>query len=253
MQFTTIRWPKNAQAAVSLTYDDGITNHYQVVAPQLVAHGLRGTFYAPIKSDLIQTPLAWRKLAARGHELGNHTIFHPCWSVNGKYADWLPDAHNLEQYTEAKWLDEINTANRSLRLVDGRSERTFGNTCFDNYLGPASEPICLEPLIARTFLAARGEDTGKPVNLQELNFNNLGTIWADRRSFGDFVPEMEDLIHHGGWIIYTMHGVGEGSHRHCIDAGEHLRLLDFLHANANRIWTAPVIDVVRHLKKAGSA
>jgi hypothetical protein len=250
MQNNPIRWPRNAQAAVSLSYDDGIANHHQVVAPQLEANGLRGTFYAPLKSDLMQTPLAWRQMAARGHELGNHTVFHPCWSVNGRYAEWLPDEYNLEHYTEEKWLDEVATANRSLWLVDGQAERTFGNTCFDNYLGPADRPTCLEPLIERHFLAARGEDTGKPVNLETLNFYNLGTVWADRRAFGDFSAELDDMLERGGWIIYTMHGVGLGSHRHCIDAAEHLRLLEFLRAASGRIWTAPVIDVVRYLKKS---
>lgn len=253
MENRVIQWPKKARAAVSLTYDDGIANHHQVAAPQLEAYGLRGTFYAPIKSDIIQTPSTWRLMAERGHELGNHTVFHPCWSVGGKYADWLPEEFNLEHYDEEKWLDEVNTANRLLRLIDGREERTFGNTCFDNYIGPASSPTCLEPLIARSFLAARGEETNKQVNLQALNYYNLGTVWADRRTFADFVLELEELLDTGGWIIYTMHGVGAGSHHHYIDLDEHQRLLRFLQGASDRIWTAPVIDVARHLKKIFSA
>jgi len=251
MQKSNFRWPKKARAAVSLTYDDGITNHHQLVAPQLEANGLRGTFYTPLKSDLMQNPLAWRQIAARGHELGNHTVFHPCWSVGGKYAEWLDDDFNMENYTTEKWMDEVSTANRSLELIDGKIERTFGNTCFDNYLGPANQAVCLEPLIEQVFLAARGEDTGQPVNLKSLNYNNLGTIWADCRTYDDFVPELAELIENGEWAIYTMHGVGAGSHYHYIDEAEHLRLLKYLRASAGLIWTAPVIDVVRYLKKSG--
>lgn len=243
------RWPKKYQAVVSLSYDDGIETHLTVVAPQLEQFGFRGTFYAPIKSNLMQNPLAWRDMANRGHEIGNHTVFHPCWSVRGKYAEWLPEEFNLEHYTEEKWLDEVKTANQSLWLIDGKTERTFGNTCFDNFLGPPEDPICLEPLMKDIFIAARGEDTGKAVPLPTVNFYNLGTVWADRRSFGDFAPELENLVESGGWIIYTMHGVGKGSHTHFIDEREHTRLLQFLHDASNQIWTAPIIDVVRHLRK----
>jgi peptidoglycan-N-acetylglucosamine deacetylase len=242
-------WPKGCRAAVSLTYDDGLPNHYQVVGPQLEAHNLRGTFYAPLNSDLMQNALAWRKLAERGHELGNHMVFHPCWSIQGRYDEWLAEEFNLVNYDGERWLDEARTANQALSLVDGKRERTFGNTCFDNNFGPEEAPISLEPFIQQVFLAARGEDTGQPVNLNTINFNNLGTVWADRRSFADFVPEFERLVDNGGWIIYTMHGVGAGTHYHNIDFQEHLRLLAYLQANAKTIWTAPVVEVVRHLKK----
>lgn len=242
-------WPKGRKAVVSLTYDDGISTHPGEVAPLLETYGLRGTFYAPLQSDINNNPLAWRKLAERGHEIGNHTVYHPCWNVKGKYDSWLPESLNLVNYDEDHWMDEITAANEGLFLIDGRTRRTFGNTCFDNYMGPERDPICLEPLIARAFEAARGEETRKPVNLDSINYYNLGTIWADRRDFADFVPELQSLLDSGGWIIYTFHGVGEGRHTHYIAESEHRRLLAFLRDNSSVIWTAPVIEVVEHLKK----
>lgn len=253
MTLQSIHWPKGCQAAVSLTYDDGLPIHPRIVAPLLEAHGMRGTFYAPLNSDVNDNPLAWREMAKRGHELGNHTVYHPCWSVNDKHKDWLDDQLNTVYYDEGRWLDEITTANNGLILVDGRTERTYGNTCFDNYIGPAEAPICLEPLIAQKFLAARGEETSRPVNLDAINFNNLGTVWADRRSFGDFGKELDEILDKGGWVIYTFHGVGSGSHNHFIESSEHLRLLDFLQQNNRQIWTAPLIDVVKHIQKEQAA
>jgi len=241
-------WPKGCRAAVSLTYDDGIPNHYQLVAPALEEAGLRGTFYTPVKSDLMQHPLTWRGMAKRGHELGNHGVFHPCWSPGGKYNDWLEEEFNLVHYDEARWLDEMDVANNVLRLVDGREERSFGNTCFDNYLGLPESPQCLEPLIERLFDAARGEETGRPVDLAQINWNNLGTVWADRRSAEEFSVEMEEIIDTGGWVIYTFHGVGEDAHNLHIAVDEHEKLLHFLHQQSDRIWTAPLIEVVRHLR-----
>jgi hypothetical protein len=249
MSQSQFAWPKGRQAVVSLTYDDGIPNHPQLVAPQLEAHGLRGTFYVPIKDDVLQNPLPWRAMASRGHELGNHTVYHPCWGVDGRYADWLEDEFNLVNYDAEHWLDEVRTANQALGLIDGGNERTFGNTCYDNYLGPEDDPVCLEPLIAQVFLAARGEATGKPVDLANINYNNLGTVPIGERSFEDFAGELDEIADTGGWVIYTFHGIGEAAHNIHVNAGEHLRLLDFLRDRAQTYWTAPVIDVVKWLMK----
>lgn len=90
----------------------------------------------------------------------------------------------------------------------------------------------------------------RPVALDPVNFNNLGTVWGDRRGFGDFALDLERILDTNGWVIYTFHGVGPGAHDLFIDLSEHTRLLDFLKENRERIWTAPVIDVVNHLKKA---
>ena len=72
-------WPNGAKAAVVLSYDDGVDVHLDYVAPDLEAAGLRGTFFVPGHSESLAKRFPeWRALAARGHELGNHAIFHPC-------------------------------------------------------------------------------------------------------------------------------------------------------------------------------
>ena len=78
------RWPNGAKAAVCLTYDDGVDIHLDHAAPDLEAVNLRGTFYVPGHSrSLYERMDEWRALAARGHEIGNHTVFHPCLKVAG--------------------------------------------------------------------------------------------------------------------------------------------------------------------------
>ncbi|MGB1892738.1 MAG: polysaccharide deacetylase family protein, partial [Candidatus Latescibacterota bacterium] len=73
---TALDWPEGKRGAVSLTYDDALPVHYEHVAPLLEEHGLRATFYTNVLS-LGANPEAWRQVAAQGHELGNHSIFHP--------------------------------------------------------------------------------------------------------------------------------------------------------------------------------
>jgi peptidoglycan/xylan/chitin deacetylase (PgdA/CDA1 family) len=92
-------WLKDNQAAVSLTYDDGLPIHYNLSGPLLERHNLRATFYPPIESDLRLHPDRWRELAAAGHELGNRTIFHPCRQTDPEPYPWRDERSDLAGYT----------------------------------------------------------------------------------------------------------------------------------------------------------
>jgi len=80
------------KCAVALTYDDGLNVHLDKVIPVLDSAGFKGTFYLTGCREGVSRRIEdWRKAAARGHELGNHTLFHPCVAVaNGRdYSDWV--------------------------------------------------------------------------------------------------------------------------------------------------------------------
>lgn len=71
--------------AVSLTFDDGMKEHYTIVAPELESRGWRGTFWlcgAWIHNDpqADTTHITWSEAAemhAKGHEMSNHSWSHP--------------------------------------------------------------------------------------------------------------------------------------------------------------------------------
>ena len=70
---------KNKKCAVVITYDDAINEHLDNAIPVLDSLGLKATFYLTAYSPACAKRLTeWRAVAARGHELGNHTLFHPC-------------------------------------------------------------------------------------------------------------------------------------------------------------------------------
>jgi peptidoglycan/xylan/chitin deacetylase (PgdA/CDA1 family) len=236
-------WPNGAEGAVSLTYDDGLANHLDLVAPELERAGLRGTFYAHVMSaDFRQRTEAWRQVASRGHELGNHTLFHPCRGNPGSNSDF-----DLRHYGEQRWCREVELANWILEQVDGQQERTFGNTCWDNWIGPEEKKICLEQLIPPHFIAARGERTDEGVKPGSFTPYNLGTRSADGETFAALKERIETTVSTAGWLILTMHGVGKKSHSLFIEEAEHRQLLAWLAANRQRIWTAPLKEIARHL------
>src|SRR6185436_9585437 len=62
------------KCAVVLTYDDAIDQHLDNAIPVLDSLGLKATFYVTAFSSSMQKRLNdWKKLASKGHELGNHT------------------------------------------------------------------------------------------------------------------------------------------------------------------------------------
>jgi peptidoglycan/xylan/chitin deacetylase (PgdA/CDA1 family) len=251
MSTTPFAWPNGTTAAVSLTYDDALPCHYEHVAPVLEAAGLRGTFYTPIYGTLMTDPTPWRELAGRGHELGNHTIFHPCRSDCLGNADWLGEWRDLIHYTPTRWKQEVQVANFVLSLLDGKpaGQRTFGNTCHDNYLGPRDNRVCLEPMIAELFVAARGQHTGLAVDPQKANLNNLGCESGDRTPFEELRGKIETkALATSGWLIFCMHGVGPNTHSIRTEIDDHQKLVDYLSGNRARIWTAPVVEVAGYLR-----
>jgi peptidoglycan/xylan/chitin deacetylase (PgdA/CDA1 family) len=242
-------FPDGTHTAVSLTYDDGIACHYEDVAPMLESCGLRGTFNTPIAESTIMTHVEeWRGLAARGHELGNHSLFHPCRSTPADPKPWLNPAYNLVDYNERRLREELEVANFALHMIDGQTQRTYANTCYHHTIGSGEGELPMEPILADYFVAARGVFSQCPVDLEHVDWMNLGSAGADRRTFADLRGEVETLAQSGGWIIYTMHGVGQGTHNHFIDYGEHRQFVEWLGQNRSRIWTAPMIEVVKYLQ-----
>lgn len=233
------------RACVSLTYDDALPVHHETVAPLLEAHGLRATFYVPCGPRFLAEAEHWRRIAGAGHELGNHTIFHPCRNAR----TWLDPVYDMAGYTARRWNDEVALANGILRLIDGRDARSYGNTCHENIIGAPEAGATVEALAPEHFVAARGEHTGRPARLSPTpRWFNLGNRGIDGRSFDELKPELEALERDGGWFIYTLHSVGPRDHSLHMTEPEHLRLVEWLSPRRDTILTAPVRDVAAHLR-----
>ncbi len=65
---------------VVFTFDDGFTEHYDIVAPILEKYGFRGSFNVVVGSVGRPKHMTWdqlRDLDRRGHAIENHTMTHP--------------------------------------------------------------------------------------------------------------------------------------------------------------------------------
>ena len=236
-----IPWKNGKKAAVVLTYDDGLTSQLQYAIPELDSVGFRGTFYlfgAGLKAEETE---AWRRAAAEGHELGNHTIYHPC----GRSDADSTDCHALDCYTVKDILNEIAQMNKWLVAIDGRSEHSFAFPCCLTKAGGEdySKPI-VEKGLAKY---SRGGGERIITSVDSLDFANVPTIAAmnDHANADWIITQIERTVKAHGAIVIIFHGVG-GDYL-TFSAADHRKLLSYLKAHENEIWTAPFSQVMTYL------
>ena len=244
-------WPQGQRCAVSLTYDDALPVHHEMVAPLLAEKGLSATLNVYAHSGFTEDTSNWRRVASLGHELGNHTLFHPCRREPEERYSWLAPHYDLCHYTAQRWLDEMRIANCLLGMIDGRSVRTFGNTCCNTTIGRGEHVVNLADLITRLFIAGRGACDGSIVLPASLCYGELGHCNGDGRTCVDIRQDIETAMDQGGWIILMFHGVGKGTHGGFIETGEHAKLVDYLAKESDQIWTSSMVNVATYLKQSG--
>ena len=226
-----------ARAVVSLTYDDALPVHRDAVAPELARLGLSGTFYVPAARDDLHLALeAWRAVSRMGHELGNHSCWHPCRTRPDW--EWKPP-YRLEEYTPERVRDELLLANRILHLVDGHARRSYGATCGDTDCGPSAESFL--PHIADLFAVVRAGRTTEPVR------GPIGPVVpflpADGLRAEDVIAVIETMrFDPTSSLVIGFHGVGEGTHQSYVDAGEHRSLVVWIAAQREWLDAVPVIE-----------
>src|SRR5215831_18355290 len=127
---TSTTW-NGKSCAVVLTYDDALNVDLNNAIPALDSVGLKGTFYISDYFDGLKDQIfKWRKAAAEGHELGNHTVWHPC--EGGRPGrEFVQKESDMNYYTVSRMVKEIKTANNILEAIDGKTERTFAYPCGD--------------------------------------------------------------------------------------------------------------------------
>jgi peptidoglycan/xylan/chitin deacetylase (PgdA/CDA1 family) len=243
------RWPHGARAAIALSYDDALPSHLDLVVPALAARELRATFYITVgRPDFLRRLPEWRAVATAGHELGNHTIFHPCRGAVGTVPVYPHLANDLRQYGPDRFRTELTVANYVLHTVDGQTERTYGGTCHNVTLGPDDQPQRIEPILRELFVAGRGECRNQVTDPLTADLANLGTTRGDGAGFPAWQAVVDATLAAGGFTLFTFHGVADSLMRLHVAAADHAQLLDYLRARRAEVWTAPVVEVARWLR-----
>ena len=228
--------------AVSLTYDDALNVHLDNTIPLLDSLGLKGTFYLSGFFPAFRARVAdWKAAAAKGHELGNHTLFHPCTGqMPGR--EWVPPDYDLSKYTMSRLLDEIKMANTLLEALDGKTKRTFAYPCGDMKIGDET----YVDKIKTEFAAARGVRGAMP-QPHEVDWFNVDSYVIVDQSGAELIALVKQALQRRALIVFLFHGVGV-EHAMNVSLNAHRELLLFLEQNEKDIWIAPLVEIAEHVQ-----
>lgn len=227
---TLLLLPQAAAAAdveggvVSLTYDDGLSSQLDVAVPALEQRGLRGTFYVTW-DNIVDRADAWAMLPARGHELGAHTVHHPC---NLGPLDARRYADREFRPLEA-WLDRVAGPDRA---------RDFAYPCDVTNLGPGTANVQrarFETMLRRLGIRSARNSEGPPnpaawVRAHPFRLQALA-VGYDAQPL-DVFNYLQRARHERRWAILVFHQVGEGPETDgAVSAAQHDALLDMVRAS----------------------
>jgi len=236
-----IRWPDGKTAAVVLTYDDALRSQLDIVLPQLDAARIKGTFFL----DVDMTPedmRRWRAAAANGHELGNHSLFHPCPRA------MLPDRRNYltDHYDVDRMLEEIAAMNNVLFGIDGRTSRTYSVPCSQTLVGGQDyiEPLRRSGHIR--FVRTGGDQWNSVITaiakLDPFRVPSYGPV--NEPGAAELVAYVDRVRAAHGLGVLQFHGVGGDYLK--VSAQAHQSLLDHLRAHPD-VWVGTFQEVLDYL------
>lgn len=237
-------WPEGRKAAVSLAYDDALDSQLDNAIPALDRHGLKGSFYLIMSAETVRRRMYdWRAAAAKGHELGNHSLFHQC-SGKGPGREWVAPQRDLDTTTVAQMRDQVELASTMLQALDGGAERTYTAPCGDLMAMDGAYIDAVAPL----FVGIKLIGDAVVADMATLDPSAVPVMAPVGMSGAQLIALVEEAGRKGTMVDFTFHGIG-GDHLQ-VSEEAHEELLAYLAAHRDRYWTAPFIDIMRWVRKA---
>ena len=234
-------WPEGKHAAIVLTYDDALHSQLDVAVPQLNAAHLKGTFF--LDGDITPTDMRrWRKVTQAGHELGNHSVNHPC--PRGMLSDQTQ--YVTENYTPKSMTSEIAVMNNVLFGIDGHERHNLSYPCSQTLAGGVDYVDALQ----HAGLVAYARTGGDPYNSVVIDVSTLDPYRVpsngpvDHPDGATLIAYVERVEKAGGLGVLQFHGVG-GDYLE-VSAGAHQALVAYLQARPD-IWVATFDEVMSYV------
>ncbi len=236
------QWPTGKRAGVSLSFDDARLSQIDVGLALLNEHHVRVTFF--VQADKLRERLdGWKKAVADGHEIGNHTLTHPC---TGNYAF---SRHNaLEDYSLQMMATQLDDANAEIQRLLGVKPKTFAYPCGQKFVGRGVDARSFVPLVAERFLVGRGyldESANDPAFCDLAQA--MGTPFDDM-DFETMKNLVELAAQEGRWVIFVGHEIGKRGYQ-VTDAAALEALCEYLKNPANGIWLGTVEEIAEYIRQ----
>ena len=239
---SSFAWPAGKRCAVSLSFDDGRVTQVDNGVAILDACGVKSTFY--VTPPLMEQRLdAWRAAAASGHEIGNHTVTHPC-TGNLEFTRGNP----IEDYTLTRMDAELSQANAIIEDKLGVSPTTFAYPCGGTFLGRGENAASYIPLVAKRFLAGRGYWEPYPNSPGVCDLAHLLGCSFDALSFEHVKKLIDRTMAEGGWLILVGHDVRAGDWQG-VDPEVLTQICAYIMGN-EEIWVDTIARIAAYVRDA---
>jgi peptidoglycan/xylan/chitin deacetylase (PgdA/CDA1 family) len=202
-----IRWPEGKRAAISLTFDDARLSQIDTGLPILDRFKVKATFY--VSPDGVKERLeGWKRAVKSGHEIGNHTMTHPC---TGNYA--FSKANALEDFSLDRMAREIDEASLAIEKMLAVKPISFAYPCCQTFVGRGRAVKSYVPLVAGRFLTGRlglNEAANDPAICDLAQLLAQG---SDGTTFDELKVLIDQAASDGRWLILCGHEVGDSGYQ----------------------------------------
>jgi peptidoglycan-N-acetylglucosamine deacetylase len=234
-------WPKGKQMALSLSFDDARLSQPDKGIPVLDKYGVKATFYL-IPSAMEQRLDGWKKAVASGHDIGNHSLSHPC---TGNF-DWSRD-NALENYTLQGMALQLDSANKILKKELGIQAVSFAFPCGQTFVGNGKNTKSYVPVVSSMFETARLWLSEGPNDPSFCDMAQLTGVELDGKSFDEAKKIIESAKSKGQWLIFAGHEMNDSgtqtSRLATIEA-----ICKYASDSANGIWITTVHNIASYVK-----
>lgn len=236
-------WMDQYKAIICLTYDDGMVTQYKNAIPHLDSFDLKGTFFINNVTER-EAIAAWREASNHGHELANHTLFHPCPKSFG----W-PKEVTTDNYTVDQILEEIKTVNAILDVTElKKRKRTFAYPCNNMFIGDSSYKTPLEN--SNLISYARSGSFDQEIfdkNDTSIDLMNVPSwIVTEGTSFEELKEYVDKVAIQKGIGIIQFHGIG--GEWISVSNEAHFKLIEYLNKNKDDILVTRFVDLMKYLE-----
>ena len=204
---TTFQWPEGKQMALSLSFDDARFSQVDTGIPLLNTYNISGTFYVS-PTAMLKRVADWKEAVEAGHDIGNHTLVHPC-SGNFPWARHKA----LEEYTLEKMAQELDSASVLIHHVLGIWPTAFAFTCGQTFVGRGVNTRSYVPLVADRFLTGRNWMNEGPNDPAYCDLARLNGTELDGKSFSEALTLIKEARDQGAWLVFAGHEMNDGGNQ----------------------------------------
>ena len=235
-------WPEGKKMAISLSFDDARGSNPDPGATLLNEYGVKATFYV-VPANMERDIEGWKMVVETGHEIGNHSLYHPC---SGNFG-WSRGSA-LEDYTLDRMRRELMDANEEVERLLGVRPEVFAYPCGLSFVGKGLETKSYVPLISEMFLSGRGWKDEAPVDPYYADMAQLTGVEMDNMDFDEILPLIEAAKKERKWLVLAGHENGtEGNQTTYLSMLR--KLCEYAKDPANGIWIAPVGTIAKYVKE----